>query len=123
MAQLLETDAFAGCLKSIYILGVRTPPGRVRPLLGASSQSGLHFGIGFYSMVPASNSAAMDAVRRANDYCLHSCVALGGRPYLYGAHRLDRGLMDRAFGSELEGLRDLRRELDPLDLFQPGTLP
>ena len=55
--------------------------------------------------------------------CLERCVALAGRPYLYGAHALDRGTASLLYGAGLERLRALKRALDPADLFQPGVLP
>jgi len=44
-------------------------------------------------------------VQAALDDYLRHCLALGGRPYLYGAHRLDRAAADATYGPDYERLR------------------
>ena len=58
-------------------------------------------------------------VDQAAELCLDRCLELGGRPYLYGWHRLDDTTLERLYGDDLRRLCALRRELDPEGLFQP----
>jgi FAD/FMN-containing dehydrogenase len=54
--------------------------------------------------------------------CLAKCVEVGGRPYLYGWHRLGRRTLEDLYGGAWGRLLELRRELDPAGVFQPGKL-
>lgn len=124
LSALLDTDAFAGCLKSIYVVATRRNPGRTRlPLEAASSiQAPLRFGIGLYSMVPRRDDATLRAVQAASSRCLDKCVELGGRPYLYGWHELDRATVRRLYGVDYQRLVELKEELDPDATFPPVDL-
>ncbi|MGH0028761.1 MAG: FAD-binding oxidoreductase [Myxococcota bacterium] len=124
LAARLADDAFAGCLQSAYVLAVRRPAGRARFALEAGNTpgDGPRFGIGLYCMVPAGDDAALAQVRAAQEDCLRACQALGGRPYLYGAHRLGRERLDAVYGADYARVRELSRELDPRQTFQTGAL-
>lgn len=125
LAELQRRDAFAGCLESLYFLGIRTPSDRLRaPLEAAAACKGpVAFGVGLYCMVPPDDEPAHLAVRRAFDHCLERCAALGGRPYLYGTHQLDAAAMHEIYGSDYARLQELKREFDPLGILQPDILP
>jgi FAD/FMN-containing dehydrogenase len=123
LARLRAANAFARCLEAVYLVAVRGA-GNGFPLEAASAPAGaLRFGVGLYCMVPRHDESIAAAVRDALDRCLERCLDLGGRPYLYGAHRLDAARMHRIYGADYDRLRALRREGDPLGLFQPDTLP
>ncbi len=126
VSELLARDAFAGCLKSIYLVATRRQAGAPRlPFEAAGwpeSNGGgqVKLGIGFYNMVPKGDAEAHRRVDAAAELCLDRCLDLGGRPYLYGWHRLDGATLERLYGDDLRRLRALRQELDPDGLFQPA---
>ena len=123
LARRREAGAFGRCLKAVYLVGIRSA-GNQFPLEAAAGASGaLRFGVGLYCMVPPHDDVALDLVRATLDDCLERCLDLGGRPYLYGVHRLDAERAVRLYGGEYERLCALRRELDPSGLFQAGVLP
>jgi len=117
---LLERDAFAGCLKSIYIVAIRRLPRTTRFPLEASDSTGasMSFGIGLYSMIPRQDPALVGAVAETVAFCLEKCIALGGRPYRYGWHQMDEHHYQALYGATYDRLLALRRELDPDGLFQ-----
>ena len=119
---LLAADAFAGCLKSIYVVGIRRRPDAPDLPFEAAGKDGPPFkvGVGFYTMVPRHDDTRLARVDAAADRCLGRCLELGGRPYLYGWHRLDRETLGRIYGDAVERLGDLRRELDPEGLLRGG---
>jgi FAD/FMN-containing dehydrogenase len=119
VSELRGGRAFTQHLRTIYLLGVRTPR-RSTPIPlspGGDPPPDLAFGVGLYCMVPAHRPAELNAVRDQLRRCLERCIELGGRPYMYGWHELDDSLLQRAFGPSLHCLRALRREHDPHGLF------
>ena len=118
VSELQRGPAFSRHLRTIYVLGIRTPPqAAALPLAPVGNPPAqLAFGIGLYCMVPVRDHTGLTAVRDALRRCLVRCIELGGRPYMYGWHELDASLMQRAFGDGLECLRALRREHDPQGL-------
>jgi hypothetical protein len=53
---------------------------------------------------------------------LDGCIALGGRPYLCGAHALDEPRRRAIYGDGYLRLRALRAELDPEGLLNRHAL-
>lgn len=100
LAPLRAADAFAGCLQNIYLLAVRRLPRRAAmPLEASGSIVGpVAFGIGLYCMVAPRRIDRVAAVERAMSRCLEMCVRLGGRPYLYGSHRLSAAMSETLYG-------------------------
>jgi FAD/FMN-containing dehydrogenase len=123
-ADLLDREAFAGCLESIYILGIRrSEMAPDLPLEAASgARKGVKFLVGFYNMVPMENHDARAAVEAATALCLTKAIELGGRPYLYGWHRLGTARMKQIYGDGWRRLSSLRDELDPAGLFQSAKI-
>ncbi len=124
-AELIDRDAFAGCLQAVYIVPIRRPPGAADLPFEAAGIRGarIKLGIGFYTMVPPRDREALLRVQAAAASCLAKCVEVGGRPYLYGWHRLDRQMLADLYGSAWTRMLELRRELDPGGVFQPDKLP
>src|SRR5262249_17472456 len=112
-------------LKSIYVLAIRSRrPSPAFPLEAAGAIAApLVFGIGLYCMVPARDDAGLAQLQATLDGCLQRCLALGGRPYLYGAHRIERAVADATYGADYQRLRALRHELDPGALLGAERLP
>jgi len=123
LTELTAADAFAGCLKAVYVVPIRRPAGAESfALEAAGTGEGTRFGIGVYSMVPAGAASALVSVEAALAACLSECVRLGGRPYLYGWHRLSGETLRQLYGAGYERLLQLRRELDPAQLFQTSKI-
>ena len=112
---LRGAGAFGDCLEVVHLLAVRRPANAVRFALGAAQAAGAgpHFSVGLYAMVPAGDDAALGRVRDAYARCLDRCVALGGRPYLYGWAEMDEASCRRLYGADWIRLAELRREVDP----------
>lgn len=123
-SELIDRDAFAGCLKAVYIVPIRRPPDAADLPFEAAGTRGapLKLGIGFYTMLSPRQPEALRHVQQAAASCLAKCVEVGGRPYLYGWHRLDRQTLESLYGGAWARLLELRRELDPAGVFQPGKL-
>ena len=120
----IEDDAFAGFLKSVYILGIRRRR-RVQPIpLEASGaiSAPVSFGVGLYSMVPRADRESIDRLRATHAQMLDKCIALGGRPYLYGMHEFSNAALQAIYGDDYAALRKLKSRLDPDELFQPNKL-
>lgn len=119
---LAQSAAASACLKSVYFLGVRRPPGGTRFPLEAAGNAGPRFLVGFYFMVPDPDQHALRSVEHFARACLEQSAALGGRPYLYGWHRFDADTLRQIYGADYDGLMALRRELDPDERFQTEKL-
>lgn len=120
---LLRRDAFVGCLRDAYVVAVNRLERAVALPLEASEgvSGGMAFGIGLYCMVPARRPDLLARVEAGVDDCLQACVALGGRPYLYGWHRMTEAVKAALYGEALHRLREIRRGLDPDNLFQAAA--
>lgn len=70
----------------------------------------LTYGIGVYAMVDRRNPRLLTQTRQILRLLLERCVALGGRPYLYGVHDLDDTLVRRCYGSDVDRLHELRAQ-------------
>jgi FAD/FMN-containing dehydrogenase len=113
---LLDRDAFAGCLRSVYILAIRKLPRPVSfPMEASDSTRGpMSFGIGLYSMIPNADALVAERVAETVSRCLDACVALGGRPYRYGWHRMSEEMERAVYGPACDRLRAIRSEVDPV---------
>ncbi len=120
----IGNDAFGGYLKSVYILGIRRKKRQHRIPLEASGaiSAPVAFGVGLYSMVPRSDQSGVDHLRAAHATMLEKCVALGGRPYLYGIHEFDENILRQIYGDDYVALQQLKAKLDPDGLFQARKL-
>lgn len=111
---LKESPPFAKALTSIYVLAVRRPESAVRFPFEAAGEpgGGIRFGIGLYCMIPRRYPELVRAADEASQACLRECLALGGRPYLYGWHRLSeearRDLYGGAFRLDADKVLSLR---------------
>ena len=118
-ARLVESlerqDAFAGRLVSVYVLGVRRPAGAAAlPFEACGPPDGrVRLGIGLYAMIPHGDEPSLARVEQAMRRCLEACLELGGRPYLYGAHRLSEEQRQRLYGPALARLGELAAVHDP----------
>lgn len=112
---LLDRDAFAGCLRSVYVVAIRRRPRAVRFPLEASEGAAraMSFGIGLYSMIPRRDPRLAGKVATTIAACLDKCVELGGRPYRYGWHEMTERHCRALYGSAYGRLLALAREIDP----------
>lgn len=124
LSNQIGNDAFGGYLKSVYILGIRRKQRLQRIPLEASGaiSAPVTFGVGLYSMVPRSDQSGINRLRAVHATMLEHCVALGGRPYLYGIHEFDENILRRIYGDDYEALQRLKAKLDPAGLFQAHKL-
>lgn len=95
-------------LKKILVLmvgrGGDAPPFAFAPVGSASAT----LGVGMYTIVDRHDHETVAAIRRIFRILLEQCCELGGRPYLYGVNELDRPLMNRLYGTDLNRLAQLR---------------
>jgi hypothetical protein len=114
LQSLLARDAFGGCLRDAYIVAIRRQPRDV-PFPFEATERGrapVVFGIGLYCMIPHREDHLVDHVDDVMAECLRACVALGGRPYLYGSHRLDGATRRVLYGTACDRLDELRQWRD-----------
>jgi FAD/FMN-containing dehydrogenase len=111
-------------LLRIYVLSIRRLPHNQRwPFAAHSIQAAPQvYGLGLHYRVAQEDRAGLAAALAAQRACLEQCLALGGRPYLYGWHDLDATAMRQVYGSDYDQLRLLRRTLDPHNLFNAQSL-
>ncbi|WP_104818632.1 hypothetical protein [Kitasatospora sp. MMS16-BH015] len=112
LEKLIAEPGLAQSLVSLYFLVVQRPgpaaPFALAPVLDAPVQ----YGIGVFASAPVADEELVSATRRAQRRLLEVCAEVGGRPYLYGAHALDRELLHAFYGTPaLERLEELRTEL------------
>ncbi len=124
LRELEARDAFSGCLKATYVLGVRRRPEAPDFAFEAASGSRapIQYLVGLYTMVPNRRPHVLERVQQAVGSCLEVAMALGGRPYLYGWHRFAPETIQRLYGADVDRLVELRQELDPDALFQRDKL-
>lgn len=126
--RFLELEWYGGvlpmCVDAFLVLAIRRPLQVVRPPFDAASfgSEPLLCLVGFYPAFGEDNVAGAKRVRPVLRRCLEKCLELGGRPYLYGIHDLEPQERSALYGTDLERLRGLRRELDPNGLLNAGAL-
>ncbi|MGK5638775.1 FAD-binding protein [Streptomyces sp. URMC 126] len=106
---LLDEPPLSDTLVSLYFLVAERPrpatPFVFAPVLDAP----VHYGVGVFASVPRSDERALSATGRVQRHLLETCARAGGRPYLYGAHALDAGLLHTFYGGPaLRRLAELR---------------
>ncbi|MFI5534091.1 FAD-binding protein [Kitasatospora sp. NPDC051853] len=112
LEQLIAEPPLTASLISLYFLVVQRPapatPFAFAPVLDAPVQ----YGIGVFASAPVADEELVAGTRRAQRRLLEVCAEAGGRPYLYGAHALDRELLHTFYGTPALGrLEELRTEL------------
>jgi FAD/FMN-containing dehydrogenase len=121
----LRDGRLARNLSRIYLLCLRRRSGGpewpfdVRAIGGPGRNL---YGIGLYYRVDRADRAGVDACQAALRSALETCLELGGRPYLYGWHELDRDSKRKLYGRDYDRLLELRRQLDPHGLLNAGAL-
>jgi FAD/FMN-containing dehydrogenase len=125
--ELVETlrarDAFGGCLEVVHLYVIRRPRRRtVFAFEGPGARDGLTLSVGFYTMLPPGDAGARARVRAALAECLARCVALGGRPYLYGWYELDEATRRGLYGDDWTRFLALRARHDPHGVLGPPKI-
>jgi FAD/FMN-containing dehydrogenase len=80
------------------------------------------YGFGLHYRIDRDDEPRIAASRTALRSALDACLALGGRPYLYGWHELDERVRRQLYGREYDRLLELRRQLDPNGLLNRHAL-
>jgi len=84
------------------------------------------FSVGLFYSVPSQSVQAIEHARAAHRRALEQCLALGGRPYLYGLWGGRGGLssseLQSFFGPSYARLRAARQRLDPAGILNPNAL-
>jgi FAD/FMN-containing dehydrogenase len=84
------------------------------------------FSVGLFYSVPSHDRAGLERARRAHERALTECLALGGKPYLYGLWGGRDGLssveLTRLFGAGYARSRTVREQLDPAGILNPYAL-
>ena len=83
-------------------------------------QNNLLFSAGFYHMLPLGNNDALNKAKNFHNKCMLKCIALGGRPYLYGWHNLIERQKQAVYGEKFVRLKHLKSEYDPNNILNPG---
>lgn len=122
----LEQSTLARYLLSptFYLLAVRRRTDLLPLPLTATvhSDAPLLFSLGLRPMIPKADNNGLQNVRQTLRVLLEKCMELGGRPYLYGSHELERQDKERLYGHHYARLLELRRALDPQGLLNAGAL-
>jgi FAD/FMN-containing dehydrogenase len=83
---------------------------------------GVAYGFSLDFNVPRADPEGWRAVRRLQEETLEHCMACAGRPYLASGPPLDEATRRQLYGKGYDEHQRLRREHDPLLLFNSGPL-
>ena len=108
LERVLPRPPLARVLRAVYVLMIRRPQGGMRFPLAPAPASGMYVGFGLYTMFEPTDLPALSTVPTLLDALLMHCLELGGRPYLYGAHRLSDPRLERAYGRDLAAVKRAR---------------
>ncbi|HEY6561023.1 MAG TPA: FAD-binding protein [Polyangiaceae bacterium] len=100
-----EVSEFA---KAIYVLVISRQAAAVPFALAPTSGSGTYVGFGWYNMVSRWDPLKIETARACLKAVLGQCIALGGRPYLYGFNELDEQQRTLIYGEPWRRLSELR---------------
>lgn len=114
--QLWQTTDLGRYADWVLVLAVR-PGARLPFEAGLDDPAGLQFLLGLYPCIELDDPAGLELVRAIFRQLLATCLAWGGRPYLYGFHQLDEATKTKLYGQAYRHLTQLRQELDPQGLF------
>ena len=104
-------------------MGIASTPEDYFPFEAASfGTASLKILVGFYPIVPQGDVAGLQRVKEMMQVMLAECVKQGGRPYLYGWHEMDTAMKEQLYGNAYQELHQLRKQLDPSNLYNPHTL-
>ncbi|MEU6563132.1 FAD-binding protein [Nocardia nova] len=95
---------------ALYALIIRRNPNPVRFAFAPVGPAPISVGVGVYVTVDA-DPDTVSRIGAEFAALLRRCVALRGRPYLYGVNDFDRADALRLYGSDLERLGELRTSL------------
>lgn len=120
----LQNEHVAKYIRGALLLAVKNDPIKHLPFeASAFGSAPLNFLVGFYPVIPRNDKAGLRTIQQAMKIMLDVCVELGGRPYLYGWHDLDKPSLDKLYGSDLSNMQALRHTLDPKKLYAPSIHP
>lgn len=80
------------------------------------------FSAGQYFMPRLGDRQGLEEAKRHLAENLALALELGGRPYLYGWHDLSSRDKERVYGADYARLKQLKAEIDPQGLLNPGAL-
>lgn len=110
LEELTRESPFADNLISLHFLVVKRPEGATPFVFAPALDTQVHYGVGVFTTIEASDSHAVAETRRVLCLLLAACAEAKGRPYLYGSHELDAELLEGFYGAgplrRLEALRE-----------------
>ncbi|MET8571666.1 FAD-binding protein [Streptomyces sp. NPDC004783] len=96
-------------LVALYFLVIRRPHQATRFPLAPVVDAPVQYLIGIFTAAERSDARGISETRRVLRELLEACAEAKGRPYLYGTHDFDAGLLERFYGAPaLERLEELR---------------
>ena len=109
-----------------YVMSIAPRRGVPLALDMRPPSEGQLYSVGLFYSVPRDDAAGVRRAMECHALALDACVALGGRPYLYGvwggAGGLAAAQLRSIYGSAYERLLRVRRHVDPLGLLNPSAL-
>ncbi|AUG82223.1 hypothetical protein CFP65_7655 [Kitasatospora sp. MMS16-BH015] len=112
MRRAAAVPPLSDTLVALYFLVIRRPAGATPFVLAPVLDAPVQYLVGVFAAAPTTDTPAIAGTRRVLRDLLDACADAGGRPYLYGTHDLDTGLLHRIYGAPaLDRLRELRTEL------------
>ncbi|MEW5985418.1 MAG: cysteine peptidase family C39 domain-containing protein [Chloroflexota bacterium] len=123
LADQWENGPLGRYVDGFAIHAIRRPAGAITFPLEASATftAPMTYLIGFYPEIGGEDLEGVAAVQAVLRLALAKCLTLGGRPYLYGWHEMDEQVRRQVYGRAYEELKQLRRQLDPHNLFNTGV--
>lgn len=96
--------------------------GRVFPFEPISPlMKGKVFGFGIYFTFDKNNKDLVKGATSIHDSILENCIAFNGRPYLAGWHDMSLNVKMDMYGKDFLKLRELRKLVDPKEIFNRSS--
>ncbi|MBF6468882.1 FAD-binding oxidoreductase [Nocardia beijingensis] len=102
---LLHRAASDRIRTELYVLIVRRAPEAGSFAFAPIDKAPISLGLGVYTWLRRDQAPP---IRRMFGDLMDRCCELGGRPYLYGVHDLDRTLAEQLYATDLDRLAQLR---------------
>jgi len=107
-------------LGSVYILPINASNNNdipLSPTFGRKSE--MFYTIGFQYMVQKGDTENIKKIQQNLNRIKDVCLALNGRPYLYGTHQLTDKEKLQIYGQELDHRQQLKLRIDPNNILNP----
>lgn len=111
LEEVIHEPPLAQTLISLYFLVIQRPQPATPFVFAPTLDAPVQYGVGVFTSVDSSDSRALAGTKKVQRQLLSACAKAKGRPYLYGSHEFDAGLLEGFYGgAALRRLEELREQ-------------